>query len=77
MKHTMEYGQTLSVDQANILDRYLQWYSRRPSYNRIFQEMAMELTKLGYEEGRMELESLLPELCNRCFDTYWSMSHDE
>lgn len=50
--HATEYGQLLSIEQANILDKYLAGVNVQPSKVRTWCQMARELTKLGYEEGK-------------------------
>ncbi|TXH45747.1 MAG: hypothetical protein E6Q97_30935 [Desulfurellales bacterium] len=52
--HATEYGQLLSIEQVNILDKYLSGVNLEPSRVRMWGQMARELTKLGYEEGRRQ-----------------------
>ena len=51
--HATEYGQLLSIEQANILDRYLDKLPNYvlPQFKRRFEAMARELTDLGYREA--------------------------
>ena len=53
MTHARTGNETLSVEQANILDRYLDKLPNYvlPQFKRRFEAMARELTDLGFEEG--------------------------
>ena len=53
MTHARTSNETLSVEQANILDRYLDKLPNYvlPQFKRRFEAMARELTDLGYREA--------------------------
>lgn len=53
-KHATANNETLSIEQITILERYLtdlpNWI--HPRFKRRYEQMARELTALGYEDGR-------------------------
>lgn len=53
-KHATAYNETLSIEQVTILERYLadlpNWI--HPRFKRRYEQMARELTALGYDGGR-------------------------
>lgn len=54
MNHAIQSNETLSVEQANILDKYLvavPGYTTSAVIRRKFEQMARELSMLGYEVG--------------------------
>ena len=53
-KHATANNETLSIEQITILERYLtdlpNWI--HPRFKRRYEQMARELTALGYADGR-------------------------
>lgn len=52
--HAIHDNETLSVEQTNILDKYLvavPGYATSPALRRKFEQMARELSMLGYGVG--------------------------
>lgn len=78
MTHARTSNETLSVEQANILDRYLDKLPNYvlPQFKRRFEAMARELTDLGYIDGLGNLDVETDRL-DKCYEAGYTDGYND